>query len=125
MDFSVTATALGDFFTGARTDHSGLLSILNQIMGHLPAPGAPSTLEQRAEPHGLIPELRRWQAGEPGVYASESTIRTLFHPDELARFSRETGLSPPAVMDILRELVPACVRIRAKAMADRAEPHAA
>jgi len=58
--------------------------------------------------------------------ASESTIRALFLPDELARFSRETGLSDAAVISILRELLPACVGIRAQAM-DQAStaPHAA
>jgi len=118
MTFSSAATLIGDLITGARSDHSGLLSSINDVLGPLPAPGKPSILELRAERAGVLDMLRVWQhtAEKDKLRAPQDTIRVLFHPDEIRRFSTETGLSHPAVIDILTEMLPQCVHIRAEAM---------
>ena len=106
-------TRIGDFLTGAQGDRSGVLSVLNDILGPLPAPEHPSMLENRAETAGLLPTIRAWQDNDTPAPADEGTIRALFRPVELERFSTQTGLSEPAAMNILREMLPAAVRHRA------------
>ncbi|WP_228391537.1 hypothetical protein [Komagataeibacter medellinensis] len=116
-------TRIGDFLTGAHGDRSGALSVLNDILGPLPAPEHPSMLENRAEAVGLLPVIHAWQIHDKSPPTDEETIHTLFHPAELARFSTQTGLSELAAMNILREMLPTAVRHRAvTAQASRAAP---
>jgi len=116
-------TRIGDFLTGAQGDRSGALSVLNDILGPLPAPEHPSMLENRAEAAGLLPTIRAWQEHAQSQPADEATIHALFRPAELERFSTQTGLSEPAAMNILREMLPTAVRHRAvTAQASRAAP---
>ncbi|MBV1829690.1 hypothetical protein HNW77_01540 [Komagataeibacter sp. AV436] len=106
-------TRIGDFLTGAQGDRSGALSVLNDILGPLPAPDEPSMLEHRAEEAGMLPLIRSWQEHDKAPHADESTIQALFRPTELERFSTQTGLSQQAAMKILREMLPSAIRHRA------------
>ncbi|WP_102323805.1 hypothetical protein [Komagataeibacter saccharivorans] len=106
-------TRIGDFLTGALGDRSGAVSVLNDILGPLPAPDHPSMLENRAEAQGMLPLIRTWQAQDNPEPADESTIHALFKPVEIERFSTQTGLSGIAAMQILREVLPIAVRHRA------------
>ncbi|GAB6968577.1 hypothetical protein JCM25156A_26150 [Komagataeibacter kakiaceti JCM 25156] len=106
-------TRIGDFLTGALGDRSGAMSVLNDILGPLPAPGHPSMLEQRAEAVGMLPLIRAWQEQDNPEPADESTVHALFRPVEIDRFSTQTGLSGMAAMKILREVLPLTVRHRA------------
>ncbi|MFT9165824.1 MAG: hypothetical protein ABF504_12175, partial [Komagataeibacter saccharivorans] len=93
-------TRIGDFLTGALGDRSGAVSVLNDILGPLPAPDHPSMLENRAETQGMLPLIRTWQAQDNPEPADESTIHALFKPVEIERFSTQTGLSGIAAMQI-------------------------
>ncbi|MCE2563627.1 YidB family protein [Komagataeibacter sp. FNDCF1] len=106
-------TRIGDFLTGAQGDRSGALSVLNDILGPLPAPEHPSMLENRAEDAGMLPVIRAWQEHDQNPPTDESTIHALFRPAEIERFSTQTGLSEPAAMNILREMLPMAIRHRA------------
>ncbi|ARW15752.1 hypothetical protein KOEU_35330 [Komagataeibacter europaeus] len=112
-NISDMTTAIGDFLTGAQGDRSGALSVLNDILGPLPAPDEPSMLEHRAQEQGMLPLIRTWQERDNTSVADESTIHALFKPAELQRFSSQTGLSERAAMNILRDLLPSAIRHRA------------
>ncbi|GAN59268.1 hypothetical protein [Acetobacter cibinongensis] len=107
------ASQVGDFLTFATQDESGLLSLLNDILGPLPQPGHPSKLERRAEHVEMLPVIRGWQAQDKAAPATEEQIRQFFTPEELATLSKETGLSETATMSMVQELLPRCVRRRA------------
>lgn len=99
--------------TLASQDVSGMLSLLNELLGPLPQPDAPSKLEQRANAVGMIEVIRTWQAQDEAPPATEAEIRQFFTPEEITRFSEETGLSDLATMNMLQNLLPRCVRRRA------------
>lgn len=107
------ATQVSDFLTFAKQDESGLLSLLNDLLGPLPAPDHPSMLEQRARAVGMIDTIRYWQGADQAGPATELEIRQFFTPAELERLSEETGLSELATFAMVRELLPRCVRRRA------------
>lgn len=117
MSFTKTvtdaATQVGDFLTFAQQDESGLLSLLNDLLGPLPEPDHPSLLEQRARAVGMSDTIRHWQQAEKAGPATEVQIRQFFTPDELERLSEETGLSGAATLAMVRALLPRCVRRRA------------
>ncbi|MFT8590719.1 MAG: hypothetical protein ABF746_05795 [Acetobacter orientalis] len=110
---SSAATQVGDFLTFAKQDESGLLSLLNDLLGPLPQPDHPSMLEQRARAVGMIDTIRYWQGADKAGPATEVEIKQFFTPDELERLSEETGLSEQATLAMVRELLPRCVRRRA------------
>lgn len=111
--FTSAATQVGDFMTLASQDVSGMLSILNDLLGPVPRPDAPSKLEQRACAADMIQVIRTWQAQDNAPPATEAEIRQFFTPEELVQFSNETGLSEPATLSMLQKLLPRCVRRRA------------
>ncbi|WP_256940570.1 hypothetical protein [Acetobacter indonesiensis] len=107
------ATQVGDFLTFAKQDESGLLSVINDILGPVPQPDHPSKLEERASAAGMIDVIRYWQATDKAPPATEEEIRQFFIPSELTSISDQTGLSEDATMSMLRELLPRSVRRRA------------
>ncbi|KXV77655.1 alpha/beta hydrolase family protein [Acetobacter cerevisiae] len=106
-------TQVGDFMTLASKDVSGMLSVLNDLLGPVPQPNAPSKLEQRASAAGMIDVIRGWQAQDNAPPATEAEIKQFFTPEELTQFSNETGLSDTATLSMLQTLLPRCVRRRA------------
>ncbi|MFT9063129.1 MAG: hypothetical protein ABF430_04905 [Acetobacter persici] len=106
-------TKTGDFMTLASQDVSGMLSLLNDLLGPVPRPDAPSKLEQRASAAGMIDVIRLWQRQDDAPAATEEEIRQFFTEEELIRFSNETGLSATATLSMLQTLLPRCVRRRA------------
>lgn len=107
------ATQVGDFLTFATQDESGLLSLLNDLLGPLPERDSPSMLEQRARAVGMIDIIRHWQRTEKAGPATEEEIKQFFTPAELQRLSVETGLSEQATLAMVCALLPRCVRRRA------------
>lgn len=104
---------VGDFMTLASKDVSGMLSVLNDLLGPVPQPDAPSKLEQRASAAGMIDVIRNWQVQDDAPPATEAEIQQFFTPEELTQFSNETGLSDTATLSMLQTLLPRCVRRRA------------
>ena len=117
MTFLQTVTTaisqVGDFVTAATFDKSGMLTALNEVLGPIPRPDRPSKLEQRAQAAGMIGTIRRWQAAPKSPPATEREVRTFFLPEELDRFSEQTGLTDTATLRMVRRLLPICVRLRA------------
>ncbi|MCG4255312.1 hypothetical protein [Acetobacter senegalensis] len=68
------ATQVGDFLTFAKQDESGLLSVINDILGPVPQPDHPSKLEERASAAGMIDVIRYWQATDKAPPATEEEI---------------------------------------------------
>nr|WP_298795037.1 YidB family protein [uncultured Acetobacter sp.] len=106
-------TQVGDFMTLASQDVSGMLSVLNDMLGPVPKPDVSSKLETRASAAGMIETIRLWQKQDDAPPATEAEIRQFFTPDELDQFSHQTGLSNPATLNMLQTLLPKCVRRRA------------
>lgn len=128
---SSAVTQIGDFITQAKQNESGLLSVLNDLLGPVPKPGAPSKLQQRAAAVGMEDLIRLWQTQDDAPAATEEEIRQFFTQAELDNVSNETGLSDQATLSMLQTLLPTCVRRRAlhqpftptEAAGESKEPH--
>ncbi|CEF42792.1 hypothetical protein ASN_3567 [Acetobacter senegalensis] len=107
------ATQVGDFLTFATQDESGLLSVINDILGPVPQPDHPSKLEERAEAAGMIDVIRYWQTTDKARSATPEEIQRFFTKSELDSISEQTGLSEEATMSMMCELLPRCIRRRA------------
>ncbi|RBM09736.1 hypothetical protein [Novacetimonas cocois] len=105
-------TRAGDFLTGATGDHSGLITVLNEILGPITRKDQPTRLEARSKTPEVFDTVSQWQQQDKPPATTESMIRTLFSDAEIRRFSDETGLSAPAAMEILKVIVPLCARDR-------------
>ncbi|POF63822.1 hypothetical protein CFR73_02085 [Novacetimonas maltaceti] len=107
-------TRAGDFLTGATGDQSGLITVLNEILGPITRKDQPTRLEARSRTPEIMDMVSHWQVQDRPGPTTEAVIHALFSPEEIRRFSDETGLSAPAAMEILKDIVPLCARDRKK-----------
>lgn len=107
-------TRAGDFLTGATGDQSGLITVLNEMLGPITRKDQPTRLETRSRTPYVFDAVSQWQERDNPAPTTESMIHALFSPEEIRKFSEETGLSSPAAMEILKVIVPLCARDRKK-----------
>ena len=102
-----------DFMTLAHKDTSGLASTVSEYMGKEGAYGIPE-VRKRAHEAGLDGLLQGWRDAISKTPAKEADIKTLIPQEVISRFSKETGLSPDAVVSGLAAVVPGIVYRNAK-----------
>ncbi|MCH4092704.1 YidB family protein [Acetobacter sp.] len=112
-----------DFVTRAHKDNSGLASAVSEYMGKEGAPGIPE-VRGCAHAAGLDDLLQGWRDAISKTPATEADIKTLIPQDVISRFSKETGLSPDAVVSGLASVVPGIVYRNARQVQDRQKPPA-
>ncbi|GBR02507.1 hypothetical protein [Acetobacter oeni] len=111
-DASVTEaiTRVGDTLTAAADDKSGLSSAVIDYMGGEDSVGR-RQIRERAERAGLGDTLRRWEHESLPHGGTEEMVPALLTPEEIDRFSAQTGLSRPATVAALAEILPNACRL--------------
>ena len=105
-----TATKIGDTLFGARDDKSGLSSAVLSYMGAEESAGR-QQVRERARHAGLADKLHRWEHETMPAHATEDEVTSLLTPEEIDRFSAQTGLSRPATLAALTEILPNACRL--------------
>ncbi|GAA4503691.1 YidB family protein [Gluconacetobacter tumulicola] len=119
MSITDSATTLGDFLTGARYDHSGLVSAVHEYLDGVKREYGPNGFAERAAAAGYGDIVARWKADDTAGPMTEDMLRTLIAQRDLELFAEQTGLSVPAVVTILARQLPIVIYKRAHAV----EPH--
>lgn len=104
------AGKVADVLTGARTDTSGLMSAVIAYMGNANSPGR-KDLHARARKAELEDQVIRWETHPTNTPVDESVVTTLIPDPVIDRFSNETGLSRPATIKGLSDLLPHLARL--------------
>ncbi|NVN11653.1 MULTISPECIES: YidB family protein [Nguyenibacter] len=115
MSLAKSASALGDFLTGARYDHSGLISALNEYLDRVRREHGLYGFADRAAAAGYGDIVMRWRTDHEAGPATEEMVRALFTPSDLDWFAEQTGLSARAVELILARQLPNVIYKRAHA----------
>ncbi|GBR02622.1 YidB family protein [Acetobacter oeni] len=99
---------VADFLTGAPTDHSGIASAVSEYAGKENAPGIPE-IRRRAHEAGLDGVLLGWRQEISKQPADETVIKKLIPEDIIQKISKETGVSVPATVTGLAQVLPGIV----------------
>lgn len=105
-----TVTEIGDTLSGATDDKSGLASAVISYMGAEESAGR-QQVRERARHAGLADKMHRWEHERTPAHATESEVIALLTPEEIDRFSAQTGLSRPATLSALKEILPNACRL--------------
>ncbi|NHN89705.1 YidB family protein [Acetobacter conturbans] len=97
-----------DFLTRAHKDNSGLATAVGEYMGKDGSPGIP-VVRQRAREAGLDGLLQSWRDKIVKEPARDEDVRILIPEEQIKVFGRATGLSDPAVVSGLAEVIPGIV----------------
>jgi uncharacterized protein YidB (DUF937 family) len=116
MSITNSATTLGDFLTGARYDHSGLVSAINEYLDGVRREYGLNGFAERAEAAGYGDIVARWKADDNAGPMTEEMVRTLIAQNDRNWFAEQTGLSEKAVVMILAKQLPIVVYRRAHAV---------
>lgn len=119
MSITDSATTLGDFLTGARYDHSGLVSAVHEYLDGVKREYGLNGFAERAATAGYGDIVARWKADDTAGPMTEDMVRTLIAQRDLDHFAEQTGLSTQAVVTILTKQLPIIIYKRAHAV----EPH--
>ncbi len=119
MSITDSATALGDFLTGAAYDHSGLVSAIHEYLDGVKREYGVNGFADRAVAAGYGDTVARWRVDGNTGPITEDMVRTLIAQHDLEHFAAQTGLSLSAVVTILAKQLPIVIYKRAHAV----EPH--
>ena len=104
------AGKVADVLTGARTDKSGLMSAMIEYMGERNSTGR-RVVHERARNEGLEQTVRQWEAAPSSTPTQADVVTRLLPADVIDHFSRQTGLSRPATIAGLADLLPHMSRL--------------
>ncbi|MBB2201393.1 YidB family protein [Gluconacetobacter tumulisoli] len=116
MSITNSATSLGDFLTGAKYDHSGLVSAIHEYLDNIRRESGLNGFAERAAAAGYGDIVARWKADDKAGPMTEDMVRRLIAQPDLDWFAEQTGLSGPAVVQILARQLPIVIYKRAHAV---------
>ncbi|GBQ28572.1 hypothetical protein HLH34_06040 [Gluconacetobacter azotocaptans] len=115
MSITDSATTLGDFVTGAKYDHSGLVTAMHEYLDRVRHESGLNGFAERAAAAGYGDIVARWKADDKAGPMTEDMVRGLIAKPDLDWFANQTGLSAPAVVQILARQLPIIIYRRAHA----------
>lgn len=99
------ASHLTDKATGAATDTSGLVTILQDYIGHH-GTEKHKAFHERAKKAGLTQTIETWEHSGAHSEANTDTIHKLIPESEIKKMGLETGLTEHAIITALKTQLP-------------------